>query len=107
MLPFTTFRYREVERLAGLRRIRLRTGAFCNPGATAAALGLSPEDVRSHYEDAGHVCWDARDLIGADSQLFVTSLYAPRQDAGRVCWDVYDLIGAVYTVGVTDWRHAT
>jgi hypothetical protein len=60
------FHYREVERLAGLRRIRLRTGAFCNPGATAAALGLSSEDVRSHYEDAGHVCWDARDLIGAD-----------------------------------------
>ena len=64
---FHTVRYREVERLAGLRRIRLRTGAFCNPGATAAALGLGPEDVRSHYEDAGHVCWDARDLIGAET----------------------------------------
>ena len=63
------FRHREVERLAGLRRIRLRAGAFCNPGATAAALGLGPEDVRSHYEDAGHVCWDARDLIGAEPRL--------------------------------------
>lgn len=66
-LRYTSYllHYREVERLASLRRIRLRTGAFCNPGATAAALGLSPEDVRSHYEDGGHVCWDDHDLIGA------------------------------------------
>jgi hypothetical protein len=103
-----SFRYREVERLAGLRRIRLRTGAFCNPGACAAALGLSPEDVRSHYEDAGHVCWDARDLIGAKTQHhFITVLQCrcalglgPEdvrlhyEDAGHVRWDARDLRGA-------------
>ena len=50
--------------MAALRRIRLRTGAFCNPGATAAALGLSARDTRSHFEDGGHVCWDDHDLIG-------------------------------------------
>lgn len=53
-----------MEKLAGLRGIRLRTGALCNPGATAAALGLSPADVRAHFEDGGHVCWDDHDLIG-------------------------------------------
>jgi len=56
---------REVEKLAGLRRIRLRTGAFCNPGAAAAALRLSAADVRAHFETGGHTCWDDHDIIGA------------------------------------------
>lgn len=56
---------REVEKLAGLRRIRLRTGAFCNPGAAAAALRLSAEIVRAHFETGGHTCWDDHDIIGA------------------------------------------
>ncbi|BDA46796.1 probable molybdenum cofactor sulfurase [Coccomyxa sp. Obi] len=54
--------YREVEKLAGLSSILLRTGCFCNPGACQAHLGLSHEDVISNYE-AGHVCWDDNDLI--------------------------------------------
>ena len=49
--------------MAALNRIHLRTGAFCNPGACAAALGLTSEDVRSNYE-AGHVCWDDQDILG-------------------------------------------
>eukprot|EP00887_Chlorella_sp_A99_P004517 scaffold34.g4517.t1 len=53
----------EVERLASLHGIHLRTGCLCNPGACAAALGLTPADVRSHYE-AGHVCWDGKDVMG-------------------------------------------
>ena len=53
---------REVEKLAGLADIMLRTGCFCNPGACQAYLGLSHEDVISNYE-AGHVCWDDRDII--------------------------------------------
>lgn len=40
----------------------LRTGCFCNPGACQAHLGLSHEDVIRNYE-AGHVCWDERDII--------------------------------------------
>ena len=48
--------------MAALNKIHLRTGAFCNPGACAAALGLTAEDVKSNFE-AGHVCWDDQDLI--------------------------------------------
>ena len=53
---------REVEKLAGLSSILLRSGCFCNPGACQAHLGLSYEDVISNYE-AGHVCWDDNDMI--------------------------------------------
>ena len=55
---------REVQKLAALSRIHLRTGAFCNPGACAAALGLSPADLQANFE-AGHVCWDEHDLMQA------------------------------------------
>jgi selenocysteine lyase/cysteine desulfurase len=37
--------YRRIEELANLRRISLRTGCFCNPGAGEAAEGLSAEDM--------------------------------------------------------------
>ena len=53
---------REVEKVAGLAGVMLRTGCFCNPGACAAHLGLSHQDVISNFE-AGHVCWDDHDLI--------------------------------------------
>jgi hypothetical protein len=53
---------REVEKLAALRHLLLRTGCFCNPGACAHHLGLSPAQLRANYE-AGHVCWDDRDVV--------------------------------------------
>lgn len=53
---------REVEKLAGLWNIRLRTGCFCNPGACAWHMGLTSEQMRTNYE-AGHVCWDDHDLV--------------------------------------------
>ncbi|XP_045829507.1 molybdenum cofactor sulfurase isoform X2 [Trifolium pratense] len=54
--------YREMEKLASLSGIQLRTGCFCNPGACAKYLGLSHTDLISNTE-AGHVCWDDRDII--------------------------------------------
>ncbi|KAG1331886.1 hypothetical protein COCNU_02G018540 [Cocos nucifera] len=54
--------YHEVENLASLSGIQLRTGCFCNPGACAKYLGLSHSDLISNYE-AGHVCWDDRDVL--------------------------------------------
>ncbi|KAL5073402.1 hypothetical protein RYX36_012386 [Vicia faba] len=54
--------YREVEKLASLSGIQLRTGCFCNPGACAKYLGLSHMDLVSNTE-AGHVCWDDNDII--------------------------------------------
>ncbi|CAK9863850.1 unnamed protein product [Sphagnum jensenii] len=54
--------YHEVEKLAALSNIQLRTGCFCNPGACAKYLQLSQLDLRKNYE-AGHVCWDDHDVI--------------------------------------------
>ncbi|KAI3965813.1 hypothetical protein MKX01_010770 [Papaver californicum] len=54
--------YREVEKLASLSGIQLRTGCFCNPGACAKYLGLSHMDLLSNFE-AGHVCWDDNDIL--------------------------------------------
>ncbi|XP_048228629.1 molybdenum cofactor sulfurase isoform X2 [Ricinus communis] len=56
------FGYREVEKLASLSGIQLRTGCFCNPGACAKYLGLSHLDLLSNLE-AGHVCWDDNDIL--------------------------------------------
>ncbi|XP_072962206.1 molybdenum cofactor sulfurase isoform X2 [Typha angustifolia] len=56
------FGYREVEKLASLSGIHLRTGCFCNPGACAKYLGLSQSDLISNLE-AGHVCWDDNDIL--------------------------------------------
>ena len=53
---------REVEKVAGLAGIMLRTGCFCNPGACQAHLGLTHDDIISNFE-AGHVCWDDQDII--------------------------------------------
>ncbi|KAK6149513.1 hypothetical protein DH2020_017038 [Rehmannia glutinosa] len=55
------FGHREVEKLASLSNIRF-TGCFCNPGACAKHLGLSHSDLLSNIE-AGHVCWDDRDIL--------------------------------------------
>ncbi|KAJ0975831.1 hypothetical protein J5N97_017796 [Dioscorea zingiberensis] len=56
------FGYREVEKLASLSGIQLRTGCFCNPGSCAKYLGLSYSDLLSNIE-AGHVCWDDYDIL--------------------------------------------
>ncbi|GAV64118.1 Aminotran_5 domain-containing protein/MOSC domain-containing protein/MOSC_N domain-containing protein [Cephalotus follicularis] len=56
------FGYREVEKLASLSGLHLRTGCFCNPGACAKFLGLSHLDLLANIE-AGHICWDDIDMI--------------------------------------------
>ncbi|CAN4103814.1 unnamed protein product [Withania somnifera] len=58
----TWYGYREVEKLATLAGIQLRTGCFCNPGACAKYLCLSHLDLLSNIE-AGHVCWDDHDIL--------------------------------------------
>ncbi|GMG99326.1 hypothetical protein Nepgr_001166 [Nepenthes gracilis] len=54
--------HHEVEKLASLSGIQLRTGCFCNPGACAKYLGLSHFELLSNIE-AGHVCWDDNDIL--------------------------------------------
>jgi selenocysteine lyase/cysteine desulfurase len=41
--------YRRVEELAGARKISLRTGCFCNPGAVEAAESLTVADMQSGF----------------------------------------------------------
>jgi selenocysteine lyase/cysteine desulfurase len=41
--------YRRIEELANEKRISLRTGCFCNPGAGEIAEGLTPEDMMAGF----------------------------------------------------------
>jgi molybdenum cofactor sulfurtransferase len=45
----------EVEKLAAVKSIQLRTGGVCNPGGVAASLGLSTADLKSNFA-AGQRC---------------------------------------------------
>ena len=48
-----------VEREAARRKISLRTGCFCNPGAGELALGLSRDEIITCFQDAGsHMEYD-------------------------------------------------
>jgi selenocysteine lyase/cysteine desulfurase len=47
-----------IERLANERRISLRAGCHCNPGAREAALGFTAEDLRPCFAGAGEVPFD-------------------------------------------------
>ncbi|XP_054439520.1 molybdenum cofactor sulfurase isoform X2 [Pteronotus mesoamericanus] len=54
--------YSQVEKMASLYNIQVRTGCFCNTGACQKHLGMSDEMVKKHLQ-AGHVCGDDVDLI--------------------------------------------
>ncbi|XP_017653484.2 molybdenum cofactor sulfurase isoform X2 [Nannospalax galili] len=54
--------YSQVDKMASLYNIHLRTGCFCNTGACQRHLGLSNEMVKQHLQ-AGHICGDDVDLI--------------------------------------------
>ena len=51
----------EVAKVAAAAGVQLRHGCFCNPGACAAALGLSERDVRD-AADRGRACGGDDDL---------------------------------------------
>lgn len=51
--------HRTVEARANERRISLRTGCFCNPGAGETALGLAQEELTACFGAPGHsLSWD-------------------------------------------------
>ncbi|KAI6836454.1 PLP-dependent transferase [Hortaea werneckii] len=52
----------EVEKLASVKGIHLRTGGVCNPGGIAHALDLSPWEMRENFS-AGHRCGNENDII--------------------------------------------
>ena len=52
----------EVEKLASIKTIQLRTGTLCNPGGTASYLGLTAEEMRRNYS-MGQRCGDEHDFM--------------------------------------------
>ncbi|XP_065053693.1 molybdenum cofactor sulfurase-like [Rhopilema esculentum] len=54
--------YSQVDKLASLSNIHLRTGCFCNTGDCQKHLCLSDDQLLSNY-NAGHVCGDQMDII--------------------------------------------
>ena len=53
----------EVEKLAAIKSIHLRSGGLCNPGGIASSLGLSPWDMRRNFS-AGQRCGNENDTMG-------------------------------------------
>ncbi|KFP80852.1 Molybdenum cofactor sulfurase, partial [Apaloderma vittatum] len=54
--------FSQVDKMASLYNIHVRTGCFCNTGACQMHLGISNEDIQRNLQ-AGHVCGDDIDLI--------------------------------------------
>ncbi|XP_004683910.1 PREDICTED: molybdenum cofactor sulfurase [Condylura cristata] len=54
--------YSQVDKMASLYNIQVRTGCFCNTGACQRYLGISNDKVKKNLQ-AGHVCGDDVDLI--------------------------------------------
>lgn len=53
----------EVEKLANVRNIHLRSGGLCNPGGIASALDLAPWEMKRNFS-AGHRCGNETDVLG-------------------------------------------
>ncbi|MCJ1394364.1 hypothetical protein MMC18_007242 [Xylographa bjoerkii] len=53
----------EVEKLAAIKHIHLRSGGLCNPGGIASSLGLSPWEMRRNFS-AGQRCGNENDAVG-------------------------------------------
>ncbi|EEH47047.2 uncharacterized protein PADG_03145 [Paracoccidioides brasiliensis Pb18] len=53
----------EVEKLAAVKGIQIRSGTLCNPGGMAYHLGLKVEEMKRNY-NAGQRCGDDNDIIG-------------------------------------------
>ncbi|KAL8971864.1 MAG: hypothetical protein Q9183_000847 [Haloplaca sp. 2 TL-2023] len=52
----------DVEKLAAIRNIHLRTGGLCNPGGVASLLNLSPWEMRRNFA-AGQRCGNEDDVF--------------------------------------------
>ncbi|KAI4138118.1 MAG: hypothetical protein L6R39_006956, partial [Caloplaca ligustica] len=53
----------EVEKLAAIRNIQIRTGGLCNPGGVASFLDLAPWEMRRNFS-AGQRCGNEDDILG-------------------------------------------
>ena len=53
----------EVEKLASIKNIQLRTGGLCNPGGVASSLSLAPWEMKRNFS-AGQRCGNDNDTMG-------------------------------------------
>ena len=51
----------EVQKIAAIHKVELRSGTLCNPAGMAYQLGLQPDDLRRFYK-AGYRCDNERDV---------------------------------------------
>ena len=66
----------EVEKLANIRNVHLRTGGLCNPGGVAPALDLTAQDMKRNFS-AGQRCGNENDILdGRPSGMIRVSLGA-------------------------------
>ncbi len=75
----------EVEKLASVKNIHIRTGGVCNPGGVALALDLAPWELRENFS-AGHRCGSENDVLhGKPTGVIRVSLGAmsTRSDVNR------------------------
>ncbi|XP_027724699.1 molybdenum cofactor sulfurase isoform X2 [Vombatus ursinus] len=54
--------YSQIEKMASLHNIHVRTGCFCNTGACQRHLRISNETIKKNLQ-AGHICGDDIDII--------------------------------------------
>ncbi|KAH8700258.1 putative molybdenum cofactor sulfurase protein [Talaromyces proteolyticus] len=52
----------EVEKLAAVKGIHIRSGTLCNPGGAASLLNLTGDEMKANFE-AGQRCGDENDLM--------------------------------------------
>ena len=52
----------EVEKLANIRNIQIRSGGLCNPGGIASSLKLQPWEIKRNFS-AGYRCGNENDII--------------------------------------------
>jgi molybdenum cofactor sulfurtransferase len=52
----------EIEKLASVQAIHIRSGTLCNPGGTASLLALTPAEMEANYT-AGQRCGDENDIM--------------------------------------------
>ncbi|MCJ1400692.1 hypothetical protein MMC11_003900 [Xylographa trunciseda] len=53
----------EIEKLAAIKNMHLRSGGLCNPGGVASSLNLNPWELRRNFS-AGQRCGDEIDAMG-------------------------------------------
>ena len=77
----------EVEKLAAIKNLQLRTGGLCNPGGVASSLGLAPWEMRDNFS-AGQRCGNDIDVIHAKP----TGMIRVSLGATSTLKDVYSLV---------------